>query len=191
MRPRRLNTLLPMTLPTETPTLPRRRATTETANSGAEVPAATTVPPMTHSEMPAARASDDAEAADEEEGVAAAERDALDDPTGDDSRGSLASFAGSRLPEQVAGVGDEEADENQPLPPRHRPVEEGSDGDERAREEGRAVAVDQPPPDWDGSDERDQAEDEGEVEQTRPDDVPDRDVAESGEGGVGRDDEFR
>lgn len=43
-----LRMLLPTTLPTETPRLRCRSATSETANSGVDVPAATIVPPMTH-----------------------------------------------------------------------------------------------------------------------------------------------
>jgi len=55
-----LRMLLPTTLPTETPRLRCRSATSETANSGVDVPAATIVPPMTHSETPAPRANSEA-----------------------------------------------------------------------------------------------------------------------------------
>jgi len=48
--------LLPMTLPTAMSRSPRRPAINEAATSGREVPAATTVSPMTRSESPAQRA---------------------------------------------------------------------------------------------------------------------------------------
>ena len=46
---------LPMRLPADMPWRPRMTATSEVANSGEEVPAATIVTPMTHSETPTAR----------------------------------------------------------------------------------------------------------------------------------------
>ena len=54
--PRMLNVLLPITLPTAISRSPRIVAMTEAATSGAEVPAATMVRPITSSETPSERA---------------------------------------------------------------------------------------------------------------------------------------
>ena len=165
----------------------------QVAPSGAEVPAATIVTAIAHSDTPATRASADADSTSrcpsDQRQQPQSQQGVIPEScaTGRDLVLLVRSFIPS---EDVPEIGDEQDQHRDPFPALQLKIPHRVEEDQRRHEQGRGVPTSEHGGRWTRAEQRRGPQDKAQIEDVRPDDVAERDIGFSPGGREERHDDF-